>query len=175
MSAGEQGANAVEGRWLTIPRSLCFILNGDDVLLMKHGAHKRVFPNRYNGVGGHIERHEDPLSGARREIFEETGLRVRDLCLKAIYNIDAGAQTGILLFVFTAYSPLREFVADGREGTLQWVTRQELLQLDLVEDLPHILPRVLELPPEAAPLFVHVSYDNQDQILLHFANNETTY
>jgi hypothetical protein len=33
------------------PRTLCFVLS--DVLLMKRGAHAR-FPNRYNGLGGHI-------------------------------------------------------------------------------------------------------------------------
>ncbi len=122
MGAQEQGANAVENRWLTIPRTLCFVLNGDDVLLMKRAAHKRVFPNRYNGVGGHIERDEDPLTSARREIKEETGLDVRDVRLRAVYNIDAGEATGIMLFVFTAVSDRRDVCAN-REGTLHWVAR----------------------------------------------------
>lgn len=172
MSAQEQGADATEGRWLTIPRSLCFVLNGDDVLLMKRAAHKRVFPNRYNGVGGHIERDEDPLSSARREILEETGLRVEDLCLRAVYNIDAGAETGILLFVFTCTSRSRRFVAEEREGTLHWVARSALADLDLVDDLPEILPRILDSPHDAAPLFVHVSYDADDRMLMRFANEE---
>ena len=55
MSASEQGADATAGRWLTIPRTLCFVMNGSDVLLMKRSPHKKIFPNRYNGVGGHIE------------------------------------------------------------------------------------------------------------------------
>src|SRR5215813_2874096 len=120
MGASEQGANATEGRWLTIPRTLCFVLNGDDILLMKRGSHKRVFPNRYNGVGGHIERDEDPLTSARREIKEETGLDVRDLRLRAVYNIDAGETTGIVLFVFTALSDTRAVKANN-EGTLHWI------------------------------------------------------
>ncbi|PJF37889.1 MAG: hypothetical protein CUN55_19790, partial [Phototrophicales bacterium] len=62
MGANEQGANVTSGRWLTIPRTLCFIFNGDDVLLMKRSPHRRVFPNCYNGVGGHIERDEDPYT-----------------------------------------------------------------------------------------------------------------
>ncbi len=33
MGAKEQGADAIAERWLTIPRTLCFIQNGDDVLL----------------------------------------------------------------------------------------------------------------------------------------------
>jgi 8-oxo-dGTP diphosphatase len=167
MGAHEQGADATTGRWLTIPRTLCFVCNGDDVLLMKRGAHRRVFPGRYNGVGGHIERDEDPLSSARREIKEETGLTVENLRLRAVYNIDAGAATGIVLFVFTCTSANRD-VSDSPEGTLHWIARADIAALDLVEDLPQMLPRVLALPPDAPPLFVHVSYDTQDRIQMRF-------
>jgi len=171
MGANEQGANATEKRWLTIPRTLCFVLNGDDILLMKRARHKRIFPNRYNGVGGHIERGEDPLTSARREIKEETGLDLRGLRLRAVYNIDAGETTGIVLFVFTATSESREVVANS-EGTLHWVARDDLHTLDLVEDLPLILPRILAMQPNDTPLFVHVSYDANDQIQMRFAHSD---
>lgn len=168
MGASEQGANATQGRWLTIPRTLCFVTNGYDVLLMKRAAHKRVFPNRYNGVGGHIERNEDPLTSARREIKEETGLSVHDLRLRAIYNIDADQDTGIVLFVLTALSDSRAVVANS-EGSLHWIAKDKVLQFDLVDDLPFILPRILEMQPHDAPLFVHVSYDADDCIQMKFA------
>ncbi len=168
MGAHEQGANATSNRWLTIPRTLCFVLNGDDILLMKRAPHKRIFPNRYNGVGGHIERDEDPLNSARREIKEETGLDVRDLKLCAVYNIDAGEATGIVLFVFTAHSDQREVTANA-EGTLHWIARDHLHELDLVEDLPVLLPCILAMQPTDAPQFVHVSYDADDQIQMRFA------
>lgn len=169
MGANEQGANATAGRWLTVPRTLCFILNGDDILLMKRAPHKRIFPNRYNGVGGHIERNEDPYTSAKREVLEETGLRVDNLRLSAVYNIDAGEASGIMLFVFLGYSDRREVLSDTEEGTLHWVSQHDLAQLDLVEDLPLILPRILNRPENAPPLFVHVSYDANDQIQMRFA------
>ena len=169
MGANEQGADATQNRWLTIPRTLCFVLNGSDVLLMKRAPHKRVFPNQYNGVGGHIERDEDPLTSAKREILEETGLTVTNLQLRAIYNIDAKAATGIVLFVFTAESDTREVIANN-EGTLHWIAQNEVSQLDLVEDLPIILPRVLGMSKADTPLFVHVSYDQQDRIQMRFAD-----
>jgi 8-oxo-dGTP diphosphatase len=169
MGANEQGANAIQNRWLTIPRTLSFVLNGDDLLLMKRAAHKRIFPNRYNGLGGHIERDEDPLTSARREIQEESGLEVRDVRLKAIYNIDAGEATGIVLFVFTATSDRREVTANS-EGTLHWIARDEIYSLDLVEDLPLILPRILAMQPTDPPLFVHVSYDENDLIQMRFSD-----
>ncbi len=169
MGANEQGADATQNRWLTIPRTLCFVLNGADILLMRRAAHKRVFPNQYNGVGGHIERDEDPLTSANREIFEETGLTVTNLQLRAVYNIDAKASTGIVLFVFTAESDSR-IVNANDEGTLHWIPQQDVVQYDLVEDLPIILPRILGMDKSATPLFVHVSYDQQDNIQMRFAD-----
>lgn len=171
MGANEQGANATAGRWLVIPRTLCFVFNGDDVLLMKRAAHRRVFPNRYNGVGGHIERGEDPTSSARREILEETGLSVSHLRLRGVYNIDAGQETGIVLYVYTAWSDLRDVTADHDEGTLHWVNRDALEQIDLVEDIPVILARLFDADDTTPPFSVHLSYDDQDDLVMRFSED----
>lgn len=170
MGANEQGADATHGRWLVIPRTLCFVFNGEDVLLMKRGPNRRVFPNRYNGVGGHLERNEDPTTGARREIHEETGLVVQDLRLRGVYNIDAGEQTGIVLYVYTAYSVSRDFRDTSGEGTLHWVGRDAVLALDLVEDLPHILPRILGAASDTPPFSAHLSYDANDRLKIVFSD-----
>lgn len=165
MSAAEQGADVTEGRWLVMPRTLSFVRNADDVLLMKRGPHRRVFPNRFNGLGGHVERGEDVLAGARREIFEESGLRIAELRLCAVVNVDAGSPTGILLFVFTGFSDTRE-VKESDEGTLHWIPIARIGELDLVEDLPLLLPRVLSLGPNDAPIFLHTSYDEADRLVI---------
>ncbi|MFZ4812914.1 MAG: NUDIX hydrolase [Phototrophicaceae bacterium] len=168
MGAKEQGANATEGRWLVIPRTLCFVFHGDEVLMLKRAPHRRIFPNRYNGVGGHLERFEDPSAGAIREVLEETGLTVYGLRLRGVSHIDAGESTGIVLYIYTAYSHSREFTDDEHEGTLHWVARDQLLSLDLVEDLPHILPRILAAQEDTPPFSFHLSYDAQDQLAIHF-------
>ncbi len=167
MGAKDQGADATAGRWLTLPRTLCFVTHGSDVLLMKRGEHKRVYPGRYNGVGGHIERDEDPLTGAVREIQEETGLDVTDVQLRGVLHVDAGEPTGILVFVFTAVAVSRAFT-DCDEGTLEWVPLDAVDDLPLVEDLPVLLPAVFD-HPGARPFFAHTSYDADDQQILVFA------
>ena len=172
MGAKQQGADAIADRWLTLPRTLSFVLNGDDVLMMKRAAHKRVFPNQYNGLGGHIEHDEDPASGALREIMEESGLQVHSLRLRSVHNIDAGAATGILLFVYTAVSDSREVMTHSPEGRLEWVPKDRLMDLDLVEDLPQLLPRILAMADDQPPLNVHVSYDEADQIVLRVRDDE---
>jgi 8-oxo-dGTP diphosphatase len=168
MGANDQGANATDNRWLTIPRTLCFVFNGSDVLLMKRAAHRRVFPNKFNGLGGHIERDEDPLTGAKREILEESGLTVRDVQLRSVHNIDAGQATGIMLFVYTAWSDSREFKNESNEGILHWIPTDKLSDFDLVEDLPLILPRLIAMGDTTPPFSVHVSYDENDEINVRF-------
>lgn len=167
MPSHEQGARETGGRWLALPRTLCFVYNGDDVLLMKRAATRRVFPNRYNGVGGHVERDESPLTCARREILEETGLHVSDLRLRAIYNVDANEATGITLFIFTGWSSTRDVVANV-EGTLHWIPRAEVFALDLVDDLPLLLPRLFGMAENEPPLFAHVGYDEADQLIIRW-------
>lgn len=170
MGAKDQGADATAGRWLAIPRTLCFITHGDDVLLLKRGQDRRVYPGRYNGVGGHIERDEDPLSGAIREMQEETGLSVRNVRFRGALHVDAGHSNGILVFVFTAEATSRAFT-DSAEGTLEWVPRTEAHTLPLVEDLPILLPLLFEREPDAPPFFAHTSYDADDRLDMHFARD----
>ncbi len=169
MGATGQGVDEVADRWLTIPRMVAFVRNGDDILMLRRSDDSRIYPGRFNGVGGHLERDEDPLSGMRREILEETGLQVTQLRLRALYNIDAGGPQGVLLFVFTCHSASRELCPTTPEGALRWVPRHELLSLPLVEDLPQMLQRVLDLAPDAPPLFVHCGYDSDDRLRLRIA------
>lgn len=172
MGAKDQGADAIEGRWLVIPRTLCFIRHGDDVLLLKRGMHKRVYPGRYNGVGGHLERDEDPLTGAIREMQEETGLSVEDVRLRGIIHVDAGGANGIIVFVFTARATTRELITTD-EGTLEWVPLKRASELPLVEDLPALLPRLFEMPDDGRLFFAHTSYDEHDEPILLFTRDGT--
>lgn len=170
MGAEAQGADATSNRWLCIARTLSFVTNDDAVLLMKRASHKRVFPNQYNGLGGHIERYEDPYSSALREIEEESGLAVRNLRLRSVHNIDAGEASGILLFVFTAESDTRDVKRYSPEGELQWVPRAKVLDFDLVDDLPQLLPRLFAMTEGQLPCFAHVSYDHDDSIKMRFSD-----
>ncbi len=172
MGAKQQGADQIENRWLVIPRTLCFVMNGEDVLLMKRSPQRRVFPNAYNGLGGHVERDETPIAGAIREIKEEAGIDVEAIFLCGIHLIDTEQQTGILLFTYKATTTQRHVVADEREGTLHWVKQTDALGLALVEDLPLILPRVFKAQAGDTPYNVHVSYDENDQILMKFTDDQ---
>lgn len=169
MGAAGQGAGMVDGRWMVSPRTLCFVFNGDDVLLMKRGPHRRIFPNKYNGLGGHVERDEDVRTSITREVLEESGLVIHDLRLCGVHHIDAGAETGIFVFVFVAQSESRDLTVETDEGTLEWVNIRTVGGLDLVDDVNEVLNRIQKMSVDAPPYFAHVSYDEADNLVIQYA------
>ncbi len=157
-------------RYTVIPRTLVFITRDDKVLLLRGSATKRIWANKYNGIGGHIERDEDVYSAARREVIEETGLDLENLRLVGLINIDGDQPTGIMLFVFTAESLSGEPISSD-EGTLEWIERDKITQVDLVEDLPIILPRAIDHPIDAEPFFAHYGYTEREALIIRFAED----
>ena len=67
--------------------AMCFIERADgSLLLVRH-----VYRNRWGVPGGLLERGEDAAVGARREVFEETGLSI-DLIGEPAVVVDAEPQ-----------------------------------------------------------------------------------
>jgi hypothetical protein len=53
---------------------------------------------------------------------------------------------------------------------LEWIPRSRLLEYPVVDDLPVLLPRLLALPDDAAPLFAHYGYDQNDRLVMRFSS-----
>lgn len=166
MGRADQGLSVSRQRYQVTPRTLCFLRHGDDVLLLKGASHKRIWANRYNGLGGHVERGEDLMAAALREVVEEAGLTPRDLRLVAVVHVDGGDPLfGVLFFVFTGLADDKT-VVESPEGTLEWHPLAHLPAAQMAPDLPVILPRIMALPPAAPPLFLSYAYDEQDQLVI---------
>jgi len=167
MGKAEQGVQKDTGRYTVVPRVLTFVFSGQDVLLLKGAPTKRLWANRYNGIGGHVEAAEDVYAAARREVAEETGLQAQDLRLRGVVHIDAGGVSGILMFVFSARTARRQ-TRPSEEGTLEWVPLEHLQERDLVEDIPILVRRIAAMPDDAPPFFARYWYDAGDKLQMAF-------
>ncbi len=169
MGHEDQGVEKGRERYQVIPRTLAFITNGDDVLLLRGGPQKRLWAGLYNGVGGHVEQGEDIYQAVLREIKEETGLDVHEVRLRMVGHIDArDPRLGIMIFVFTAVAGSRD-VTSSEEGTLSWVPCNNLPLQHVVEDLPLLLPRILAMGPTDPPFYAAYGYDEADHLQVTFA------
>jgi 8-oxo-dGTP diphosphatase len=133
----------LKNRYQVVARTLTLLFDGDRVLLQKGSENKMLWAGLYNGLGGHIERREDVISSAKREIFEESGLTVNDLRIHGVVMIDVEPDQGICMFVCTGHD-FRGSLRESDEGKLEWVKVDEINRVKCVEDLPLLIPRILE-------------------------------
>lgn len=166
MPVEEQGAGLK--RYRVIPRVLIFIFNQGAVLLIKGAPTKRLWANHYNGIGGHVERGEDILSAARRELLEEAGLAVPQIHLCGTVMIDAERDSGIGLFIFRGEAQA-QVKAHSDEGETEWIPLAELEKYPLVEDLRVLIPKVALMQAEDAPFSARYYYDEEQKLQIIFA------
>ena len=128
-----------------IEATLCYIRRKDEVLML----HRNTCPDdlhygRYNGLGGKCEPGESPWQCALREIREESGLQPQRLRFAGhiLFPLFDGKQDWSV-FLFCGYEAVGELLARVKEGTLEWVHQEHLLQLPLWEGDRHFLPWVL--------------------------------
>jgi 8-oxo-dGTP diphosphatase len=119
----------------------------DRYLMLQRGDHKHFAPGRWTGIGGRIEHHEysNITESALREIEEETGIpaaRIQRLSLRRALLQQRPGFPLTLLCYFTAdvESPA---ITDSPEGSLHWVTSDELSRLDVIENTQLVIPLLI--------------------------------
>jgi len=164
MPKSDQGIT--KDRYMLIPRTAIFIRRGDEYLLIKGSPTKRLWAGKFNGIGGHVERGENILFSAQRELLEETGL-LANLWLCGTVIVDAG-DAGICLFVFCGENARGEIKASA-EGAVEWVEKEAVLNLPAVEDLSILLDRIHSMKRGDPPFSARSFYDENDKLKVVFA------
>lgn len=153
-------------RYMIIPRTLIFIRCGEFILLIKGAANKKLWANKYNGIGGHIERGEDIRSAAERELLEETGIKT-NLSLKGIVTVDVEEKTGVGIFVFYG-EILKGELLSSSEGSLEWVKISTLDSYPLVEDVHIFVNRIIRMQSGDPPFYAQSTYNKDNKLEVNF-------
>jgi len=163
-----EGQRLQTDRYQVVPRTLCFLLRGDEILLLQLALDRGPWGGKWNGVGGHIERGEDPKRAAKREIFEETGYSPDTLRLAGIAMIDTRTDPGIALYIFVGEIHEDTPPQHNEEGTLHWIQLSDLHDLELVEDLPQLIPKSTEAQRTKYPFSAFYEYDSEGNLTITF-------
>ena len=113
-----------------INSTLCYILRGNDVLMLHRVKKKNdINKDKWIGIGGKFENEESPDECLLREALEETGLRLTSWHCRGIVTFLNDCCEGEYMYLFTADGFEGE-LKECDEGDLQWVSR------DFLNDLP---------------------------------------
>lgn len=113
--------------------TLCYI-EKDDSYLMLHRVSKKndVNKDKWIGVGGHFEAGESPEDCLLREVKEETGLTLTSYRFRGLLTFVFNDNEAEYICLYTADGFEGE-ITDCDEGTLEWVSKKKIPELNLWE------------------------------------------
>ena len=155
-------------KFAVISRVLIFPVNAEGQYLLLQGSpSKRIWPDLWNGLGGHVEKNESVLQAARRELQEESGLEAQSFIFVGQIQVETETNIGIAVFVFLARGLSGE-LKSSEEGDLAWKSLDDALELPLVEDLYTLLPLLSNPNARGFPFWGVYRYDQANQLVIDF-------
>lgn len=114
--------------------TLCYI-EKDNKYLMIHRVKKvkDINKDKWVGVGGKFEERETPFDCVRREILEETGLTAGKLNYRGLVTFVSNEFGTEYMHLFHTDEFTGELTRDCNEGNLEWVDKDEIINLPLWE------------------------------------------
>ena len=114
----------------------------DDCTLMMHRNKKAadMHEGKWNGLGGKFEAGETPEACLQREVYEESGLHVKQAHLKGFItfpDFDGADDWYTFVYLVTDFSGTLKASA---EGDLHWIPTRDLLKLNVWEGDRIFLP-----------------------------------
>jgi 8-oxo-dGTP diphosphatase len=114
--------------------TMCYIQHNNQTLLL-HRIKKEndINEGKWIGVGGKVEKGEDPFECIEREIKEETGIEIKDLKLHGYVTFPSlyhGRDEG--MFVYSCQY-FQGNIKECDEGVLQWIDNDKIKDLNIWE------------------------------------------
>jgi len=140
-----------------------FLRNNGKILLLKRSASKKIAPNVWAGVGGHMEAHEinNPLAACYREIEEETGITQCQISgLTLLYILIRRSVDEIRQTYFYLGETVQTDVIQTDEGELFWIPENELMNREFTQTFTAMLYHHSKRDPNNTAVYVGVADSN---------------
>ncbi len=123
--------------------TLCYI-EWDDCYLLMHRVKKEkdINKDKWIGIGGHFEPAESPEECVLREVKEETGLTLISYAFRGLVTFVTDTGLYEYMCLYTA-DDFEGEIGECDEGTLEWVPKERLQELNLWQG-DYIFLRLLE-------------------------------
>ena len=110
------------------------VLNLDNKILLLQRSVRSGAGGKWSLPGGAIEYNEDPFIAIRREIIEETQLKITDVVpfhIKSSINEDGDF---IVVIGYQCKTETPDVILNWEHVNFKWLTKKQALEFDLTED-----------------------------------------
>lgn len=124
--------------------TLCYLkLNGHTLMVHRNRKVNDIHAGKWNGLGGKFEPGETPEECVIREVYEESGLSIRNPKLCGLLMFPKFKGNDWYVFAFTSSDFTGELI-DSPEGKLEWIPDEKVLELTLWESDHIFMPWIRE-------------------------------
>lgn len=140
--------------------TLCMVQDGDRVLMLNRN-HDHF--NGYIPPGGKLEFPESPIEGAIREVKEETGLDIKNLKFKGIYEyVNEKARDRYIIYNYITQDYSGDLLLHTAEGQPEWIHINELHSIPMQQSIRRRIPYFFK----EGTFEIHVVWDEGEQEVL---------
>lgn len=140
-------------KYCPVIATLGYVVSPDKKHVLLMHRNKRVDDihyGKYNGLGGKVDRDEDIISAMRREIREEAGIEALEVVLRGTISWPGFGKNGEdwFGFLFRIDSWAGEVLSGNHEGSLEWISFEDLHGINMWEGDREWLDMVFENSPQ---------------------------
>ncbi|MBU0530689.1 MAG: NUDIX domain-containing protein [Candidatus Aenigmatarchaeota archaeon] len=106
------------------------IKDGNKYLFLKRAPNSRAYPNQWNFPGGKLEIGEESEEGLKRELVEETCLKIKIIEPLFISSEIINKENAVII-AYLCEIVSGEIKLDHESTEYKWMTKEEALKIDL--------------------------------------------
>ncbi len=122
------------------------IKKDDKYIVIEKNFHKQTeSPKMIHALGGHVDHGENPLETAKREVFEESDIHIKNIQLRAVVTEikeNSKPTPDWTIFHFIADYDTGE-INESTEGKLLLLSQTDLLKKPILESFSYVLKHML--------------------------------